>query len=73
MTHPDTCDGCGSKMVSPPDITRWGLVLLNQYTSGVVGVTDDGIGSVDPVLNGASHFCGLSCLRKWLDKMGYSE
>ena len=61
-----TCDGCGKDLTTTDNSVDYLLALMNQSlpTRGPV-VTDLGI---RPKIKRDCHFCGIRCLRKWLDE-----
>lgn len=63
-----TCDGCGNDLTSTSNCVDWRLALVNErlpIASGVATVTSMG---VYPATMQDGYFCGVDCLRSWLDK-----
>jgi hypothetical protein len=61
-----TCDGCGNDLSVTSNCEDYRLALVNQRVPPASSsVTAMG---ACPALDKAAHFCGVNCLRIWMDK-----
>jgi len=61
-----TCDSCGNQLTRSSNCEDYRLALLNERVpSGGGAVTAM---AVYPAIKRDAYFCGVECLRAWLDK-----
>ncbi len=60
------CDACGRDLTTTGNSIDYRLALKNEHVPSVGGFVTDMM--VYPAIEHDVHFCGLSCLRAWLDK-----
>lgn len=65
--HKVTCDACGNDLTCTSNMEDWRLSLRNVALSayGNAAVT---CMAVYPAIQEDADFCGINCLREWLDK-----
>ena len=64
------CDGCGRDLTYTSNSVDYRLALIVErllYTPGGGAVTD--IGILNPLPSAPKHFCTLSCLLIWIEKL----
>lgn len=61
-----TCDGCGRDLSSTGNCEDYRLALVNEQIRSRGGVVT--AMAKYPAIERDAHFCGLGCLRKWLDR-----
>lgn len=64
----DKCAFCGDKNFGRinPDISDWCIVLESELLPVEGGISVDVY--ISPPIDGKLKFCGLGCLKHWLDK-----
>lgn len=61
-----TCDACGTDLTFTTNCEDWRLVLANQSLPSRGGLVT--LAAIYPAIKRTAHFCGIQCLRQWLDK-----
>lgn len=60
-----TCDLCGADKTSTGNCVAWRLVLMPELIPSEGPMVT--LMHVEPDLDRPYHFCGIQCLKKWLD------
>lgn len=59
------CDGCGHDLTRSTNYVDYRLALVSELISNPCGVGT--LMMKYPAIDAAAYFCGLQCLRKWID------
>jgi hypothetical protein len=66
QTSKCTCDGCGADLTETGNCLDYRLALVVQLIPNF-GPTA-ALMHIKPPISGDKHFCGIDCLRTWVDK-----
>ena len=61
-----TCDACANDLTTSSNMVDYRLALVNESVPSESGCVTAMV--VYPAINRNVHFCGVDCLRAWLDK-----
>ena len=61
-----TCDGCGNDLSVTSNCKDFRLALVNEHIPAASPVVT--LMGAYPAIAHDAHFCGVDCLRSWLDK-----
>jgi hypothetical protein len=61
-----TCDGCNNDLTHSSNCEDYRLALINESVPSLGGFVKSMI--AHPAIKDDVHFCGVDCLRKWLDQ-----
>lgn len=65
--HKVTCDNCGADLTSTGNSVDYRLALASEKLplhAGAMSCTDT---MIFPPITHDAHFCGMVCLKKWVD------
>lgn len=60
------CDGCGNDLSETSNCVDYRLALSNEAVPNYSNFAT--LMGVSPAIKRDAHFCGVDCLRSWLDK-----
>ena len=66
ITHKVTCDSCERDITTSSNSVDYRIVLMSEGIPSTGGAVTDMW--IEPQFRQPLHFCGINCLKQWLDK-----